>query len=405
MATILARVPLTATADVLLVSAAQGRGPAGWRLSFLGSGWTGSVVLKANMAAPGQAQSLTAIPFITESTGATNSASTPITADGAFLVQPDYCAYDLYAVYTHTAGSCVVTVQTQDGATATGDLTAANLDGSGSQNTFGANVPYTGAYTFPGALAITGALTGVPQLTYSTKIVSTTALATPSALAATAFNAFASTVSGATLMGYGTTADVTLKNRAGTDVLKIGPNTTAAVFAGTTTSTGDFTVGASTFVVTAATGEVASGPVTVTGTAAALATSSAIVDFFNGYARFIGVGGDAATAGQIKFCLSSNDASPFIDAVTLTSTQATVALPLAITGALTGVTDFTASGRLVFAGTAVTGAAGTASIGGVTRTTIGANGAASALTANPLGYLDAYVAGTAVQIPYYTRGA
>lgn len=72
---------------------------------------------------------------------------------------------------------------------------------------------------------------------------------------------------------------------------------------------------------------------------------------------------------------------------------------------MTGVTDFTASGRMVFGGTAVTGAAGTASLGGVTRTTIGANGAASALTANPLGYLDAYVAGTAVQIPYYTRGA
>ena len=390
MATILARVPLTATADVLLVSAAQGRGPAGWRLSFLGSGWTGSVVLKANMAAPGQAQSLTAIPFITESTGATNSASTPITADGAFLVQPDYCAYDLYAVYTHTAGSCVVTVQTQDGATATGDLTAANLDGSGSQNTFGANVPYTGAYTFPGALAITGALTGVTQLTYSTKIVSTTALATPSALAATAFNAFASTVSGATLMGYGTTADVTLKNRAGTDVLKIGPNTTAAVFAGTTTSTGDFTVGASAFVVTAATGAVVAASDISTGNNLQITTSTAALRMKGSVGVFSAINVSGADVmqfnpaeGGVKFSLSA--------------TQATFTTPLAITGALTGVTSIAISGA------ATTQAAGVLSLGNTTQATVGAAGGASALPATPTGYLKTYIGATQYVIPYYAQ--
>ena len=156
MATILNQVPLTATATTRLVAAAQGSGPAGWRLTFLGASWTGSVVLKADMGAPGQAQNLTAIPFLTESTGATNSASTPITASGVFVVQPTYTDYDLYAVYTHTSGSAVVTVSTQDGATASGDLTAANVDGSASQNTFGAAVPYTGAYAFPGALSVGG---------------------------------------------------------------------------------------------------------------------------------------------------------------------------------------------------------------------------------------------------------
>lgn len=58
----------------------------------------------------------------------------------------------------------------------------------------------------------------------------------------------------------------------------------------------------------------------------------------------------------------------------------------------------------------VTGAPGVAAashvtFGGVTRTTIGANGAATALTANPLGYIDINVAGTIAQIPYYNRGA
>lgn len=36
-----------------------------------------------------------------------------------------------------------------------------------------------------------------------------------------------------------------------------------------------------------------------------------------------------------------------------------------------------------------------------TQTTIGANGAASALTANPVGYLTVMVGNTAVQVPYY----
>jgi len=86
---------------------------------------------------------------------------------------------------------------------------------------------------------------GITQFSVSKSgILSLGTAATPSALAATAFNAFASTVSGAVLMGYGTTADVTLKNRAGTDVLKIGPNTTAAVFAGSVTGgAASFTTG------------------------------------------------------------------------------------------------------------------------------------------------------------------
>ncbi len=36
-----------------------------------------------------------------------------------------------------------------------------------------------------------------------------------------------------------------------------------------------------------------------------------------------------------------------------------------------------------------------------TQTTIGANGAATALTANPVGYLTVMVGNTAYQIPYY----
>lgn len=57
------------------------------------------------------------------------------------------------------------------------------------------------------------------------RLLSTRAVATPSALAATATTMFASTVSGAAMMGFGTTADATLKNRAGNDVLLVLANT------------------------------------------------------------------------------------------------------------------------------------------------------------------------------------
>lgn len=63
------------------------------------------------------------------------------------------------------------------------------------------------------------------------------------------------------------------------------------------------------------------------------------------------------------------------------------------------------AGSVGAGGAPVNNGGGTVTIGGNTRTTIGANGAASALTANPVGYIDINVAGTNMQIPYYTRGA
>jgi hypothetical protein len=54
------------------------------------------------------------------------------------------------------------------------------------------------------------------------------------------------------------------------------------------------------------------------------------------------------------------------------------------------------------AGAASAGAASTTTFGNGTATTVGASGAASALPANPLGYLIAHVGTTQVKIPYYT---
>lgn len=89
----------------------------------------------------------------------------------------------------------------------------------------------TGSMVLSAGPTLTGT-TGMAGATFSTSIISTTALATPGALSATQFTAFASTVSGAALMGYGTTNDVTLMNRAGTVVLGVTANTANVTVAG-----------------------------------------------------------------------------------------------------------------------------------------------------------------------------
>ena len=92
-----------------------------------------------------------------------------------------------------------------------------------------------------GQVLVSGGVTTAPAysaspsitaLTYTTDLKSTTALATPGALSATQATAFASTVSGAAIMGFGTTNDVSLMNRAGTVVLGVGPNTTTVNMTG-----------------------------------------------------------------------------------------------------------------------------------------------------------------------------
>ncbi len=94
------------------------------------------------------------------------------------------------------------------------------------------------APTFDGAVTASTTLAVGTGLTYTTSVKSTTALATPGALSATQATAFASTVSGASIMGFGTTNDVTLMNRAGTVVLGIGPNTTTVNMTGLLTVSG-----------------------------------------------------------------------------------------------------------------------------------------------------------------------
>lgn len=92
--------------------------------------------------------------------------------------------------------------------------------GDVASGTFGSLIPDTGTYGFPSAF------------TFVTFGRSTTAFATPSALTATQWTGFASAVNGAVLMGFGSTNDVALKNRAGTTVLGVTANSTGIVLGG-----------------------------------------------------------------------------------------------------------------------------------------------------------------------------
>jgi hypothetical protein len=50
--------------------------------------------------------------------------------------------------------------------------------------------------------------------------------------------------------------------------------------------------------------------------------NSAVMDWSGGFARFWGVGADAATAGGLKLVVAATDASPFVEALTIASTGA-----------------------------------------------------------------------------------
>lgn len=81
-----------------------------------------------------------------------------------------------------------------------------------------------------------------------------------------------------------------------------------------------------------------------------------------------------------------------------TATAATFSGTLGVTGAATFTQDIHMSGA-----PRSTSGGNNVAIGGVKQTTIGANGAASALTANPVGYIQCDVGGVAAVIPYYNR--
>jgi hypothetical protein len=132
-------------------------------------------------------------------------------------------ALDSARTATMGTGAVIPVLDAAIGSTGSGPSGAGGVTLADLATWFGANVA--------------GPISGT-SVTFTTNVKSVTALATPSAYAATTGAFFASTVSGATLMGFGTTGDVTLKNRAGTDVIVVTSNTTGVTMAGALAITG-----------------------------------------------------------------------------------------------------------------------------------------------------------------------
>lgn len=216
MGAVFNRVTLSATGQTVLARAGANVGEAGWELNFAGSSWTGSIVLKQNTAPPGSAVSLSSVSYFNATTGALVAAGTAITAGGSVVVP--WTGLDLYADYTHTAGSVQITCMA--GAGQFGGLSVAAADVTA--GTFGAYTGETGTYTFPGALTAVGAVTG--------------------AAASFTTGAFSSTVSGtifnSTSTGYRIGGnDILYKNGTSLEVYALDGSRVAFIIEGTATDT------------------------------------------------------------------------------------------------------------------------------------------------------------------------
>lgn len=224
-------------------------GPGGWYLTFVGSGWTGSVVLAQDRNAPGSVSqpitsaSLTNVGYYDPTNGAAVAAGTAITSDASWQV--DNVNYDLYLVYTKTAGSVTITIQPGSQLVTEpieGPITAA---GNVTRGTFGGNIPDTGDYAFPAALTVAGTSLSLSTAGVASAISGTTKVGTNQASGALTVNGHVGTGTGAVggivfkipvTTGSGATAQTL------TTVLTLSATTTvASTFAGPLAITGALT--------------------------------------------------------------------------------------------------------------------------------------------------------------------
>jgi hypothetical protein len=130
---------------------------------------------------------------------------------------------------------------------------------TGSAPSWSTSLNLAGAVTAGGLLTASASLAVTGGLTYTTTVTSTTNAATPGTFTGTQSTSFASTTLGNAQMGYGSTYDVSLLDRAGTVALGIGPNSTAVTIPGlingqTISATANFTGSVSMGALTATTG-------------------------------------------------------------------------------------------------------------------------------------------------------
>lgn len=105
--------------------------------------------------------------------------------------------------------------------------------------------------------------------------------------------------------------------------------------------------------------------------------------------------------GTKNTLFSSAGAGFFLQAPDVATTVLTVRDNSGTSWGTWGPNGIAVNGFLTVNAAAASQSAGTIAYGATTQTTIGANGAASALTANPLGYIKIFVGTTPAIIPYY----
>ena len=165
-------VTLSATGNTQIANAGEAAGPDGWMLTFVGIGWTGSIVLKSNTGAP-QAVTLTNVAYQNGNTFAPIASGTAITvATVPYIVQQT--GYDLWLAYTHTAGTVTVIVtpaNNASGGSGAGPIAAGDV----TSGTFGSFTGDAGTYTFVGSIVAGTVISQTSASFSSLSILSATA--------------------------------------------------------------------------------------------------------------------------------------------------------------------------------------------------------------------------------------
>lgn len=349
-------VTLSATGNTQLTVAGTGMGPDGWLITVVGTNsWSGSLVLKSNQSPPGSANNLVNVGYFSGATYLPITAGTAITSGTVPNFVRD-TAYDLWVAYTHTAGQVTLIITPANNASqgGAGPFPGVVNAGDVTSGTFGAFSGDTGIYSFPSQVGI-----GTAGLARNgLRVRPTVTISVGNGIGLDIRPTFVVAANGDQIIGGSYNIST---NTPGTFTGIIGTNLLLNAF-----STAGWTSPADPLQLDIQ---------AITGTG-------------------------STNAYGIRIAPPTGATNNYAIAHTTPSTFNVLA-----SGAITTASTITAGGAVTLGGTATTSGAGVISLGGVTRTTIGANGAATALTAAPLGYLDVYIAGTAAQIPFYNRGA
>ncbi len=345
---------LSSSQDIALVRAGENFGPDGWLVTFVGVGWTGSIVLAQNTAPPGFTNSYSNVTYYSGNTYLPVTAGTAITvATVPYFVRDT--GYNLWARYTHTAGTVTLIVTPANNASqgGTGPQPGPVNAGDVTSGTFGAYSGDTGTYAFPGAATV-----------------------------ATTLTTLTATITGAATVGttLGVTGTSTLAAITGTGVLSITVAQAASVGTSPGTAGTAFGIttgqGGATSIATTGTGGKGANYATTTGAGgtAALAATAGTGGAGGDYAVTTGAGAASAVTGTGTGTGGKGGALAFTSGV---GGAVSVSTGVNIGGASGAIAFATAAG-----GASLNGSANTGGASGVITLATGDGGAGATAQGN-----------------------